>query len=55
MKGFKEAYKSIFHYCNEHGSHENSFYSSKMNWYYFIPNQSFMNILRGNKLVRLPQ
>ena len=22
MKGFKEAYKSIFHYYNEHASHE---------------------------------
>ena len=23
MKGFKEAYKSISHYYNDHGSHEN--------------------------------
>ena len=54
MKGFKEAYKSIFHYCNEHGLHENSFSISNMYWIYFIPNQSFMNILRGYKLARLP-
>ena len=53
MKGFKEAYKSIFHYYNEHGSHENSFYISNMHWIYFIPNQSFMNILHDYKLVRL--
>ena len=54
MKGFKEAYKSIFHYYNEYGWHENSFYISNMHWIYFIPNQSFMNILHGHKLVRLP-
>ena len=54
MKGFKEAYKSIFHYYNEHGSHENSFYILNMHWIYFIPNQSFMNILHGYKLVHLP-
>ena len=54
MKGFKEAYKSIFHYYNEHGSHENSLYISNMHWIHFIPNQSFMNILHGYKLVRLP-
>ena len=54
MKGFEEAYKSIFHYYNEHGSHENSFYISNMHWINFIPNQSFMNILDGHKLVRLP-
>ena len=36
MKGFKEAYKIIFHYYNEHGSHENSFYISNMHWIYFI-------------------
>ena len=29
MKGFKEAYESIFDYYNEHGSHENSSYTSK--------------------------
>ena len=54
MKGSKEAYKIIFHYYNEHGSHENSFYISNMHWIYFIPNHSFMNILHGHKLVRLP-
>ena len=56
MKGSKEAYKSIFHYYNEHRSHENSFYISlsNLNWIYFIPNQSFMNILHGYKLLRLP-
>ena len=43
-KGFKEVYESIFHYYNEHGSHENSLYISNMLWIYFIPNQSFMNI-----------
>ena len=32
MKGFKEAYKSIFHCYNEHGSHVNSFYISNMHW-----------------------
>ena len=53
MKGFKGAYKSIFHYYNEHGSHENSFYISNIHWIHFIPNQSFMNILHGYKLVRL--
>ena len=53
MKGFKEAYKSIFHYYNEHGSHGNSFYISNMHWIHFIPNQSFMNILHGYKLVLL--
>ena len=36
MKGFKEAYKSIFPYYNEHGSHKNSFYISNMHWIYFI-------------------
>ena len=45
---------SIFHYYNEHGSHEHSFYISNMYWIYFISNQSFMNILNGYKLVRLP-
>ena len=25
-----------------------------MHWIYFIPNQSFINILHGHKLVRLP-
>ena len=54
MKGFKEAYKSIFHYYNEHGLHENSFYISNMHWIYFIPNQSFMFIFHSYKLVRLP-
>ena len=54
MKGFKEAYKSIFHNYNEHGSLENSFYISNMYWIHFIPNQSFMNILHCYKLVRLP-
>ena len=54
MKGFKEVYKSIFHYYNEHVSHEKSFHISNMHWIYFIPNQSFMNILHGYKLVRLP-
>ena len=42
MKGFKEAYKSIFHYYNEHdehGPHENSFYISNMHWIHFIPDQ----------------
>ena len=43
MKGFKEAYKSIFHYWNEHGSHENSFYILNI-----------LNILHGPKLVLLP-
>ena len=45
MKGLKEAYKSIFHYYNEHESHKNSFYILNMHWIYFIPNKSFMNIL----------
>ena len=54
MKGFKEAFKSMFHYYNEHGLHENSFYISNMHWIYFIPNQLFMNILHGYKQVRLP-
>ena len=54
MKSFNEAYKSIFYYYNEHGSHGNWFYISTMHWIYFIPNQSFMNILHGYKLVRLP-
>ena len=54
MKGFKKAYKSILHYFNEHGSHENLFYISNIHWIYFIPNQSFMNISHGYKLVRLP-
>ena len=54
MKRFKGAYKSIFYYYNEHGSHENSFHISKMHRIYFIPNQSFMNILHCYKLVRLP-
>ena len=53
MKCFKEAYKNIFHCYNEHGWHENSFYISNMHWIHFIPNQSFMNILHGYKLVRL--
>ena len=35
MKDFKKAYKSIFHYCNEHWSQENSFYISNMHWIYF--------------------
>ena len=43
MKIFKEAYKNIFHYYNEHGSHNNSFYISNMHWIYSIPNQSFIN------------
>ena len=54
MKGFKIAGEIFFHYCNERGSHENAFYISNMHWIYFIPNQSFMNILHGYKLVRLP-
>ena len=54
MKNVKEAYKSIFHYCNEHGPHKHSLYISNMNWIPLIPNQSFMNILHGYKLVRLP-
>ena len=54
MKGFKEAYRSIFHYYNKHGSHEKSFYISNMHCIYLIPNQSCMNILHGHKLVRLP-
>ena len=54
MKGFKEAYKGIFHYYNEHGSHKNPFDISNMHLIYFIPNQSFMNTLHGYKLVRLP-
>ena len=54
MKGFKKAHKSIFYYYNEHGSHENSFYTSNMHWIYFIPNESFMNILHGYELARLP-
>ena len=51
MKGFKEAYKRIFHCYNEHGSYENLFYISNRHWIYFIPNQSFMDILHGYKLV----
>ena len=58
MKGFKEAYKSIFHHYNEHVSHENSFQISNMHWIHFIPNQSFMNIrvvkknqFRGNQFL----
>ena len=54
MKGFKEAYKSIFHYYNEYGSHKNSCYISNMHWIYFIPNKLLINILHGHKLVRLP-
>ena len=54
MSGFKKAYNSIFHYYNEHESYENSFYISNMHWIYFIPNQSFINMLHGYKLVRLP-
>ena len=54
MKGFKEAYKSIFHDYNQHESHENPFYISNIHWIYFIPKQSFVNILHGYKLVRLP-
>ena len=54
MKDFKEAYESIFHHYNEHGSHENSCYISNMHWIYFIPNRSLMNILHGHKLVRFP-
>ena len=53
MKGCQEAYKSIFHYHDERGSHENSFYISNIYWIHFIPNQSFTNILHGYKLVRL--
>ena len=53
MKGFKEAYKSIFYYYHEHGSHKNSFYISNMHWIYLISNQSFMNILHGHKLCPL--
>ena len=53
MKGF-EAYKSIFHYYNEHGSHENLVYIFNMHLIYFISSQSFMNILHGYKLVQLP-
>ena len=34
MKGFKGAYKSIFHYYNKHGTHENSFYIWNMHWIY---------------------
>ena len=44
----------LFHYYNEPGSHENSFYISNMHWINFIRNQSFMNILHGHKPVRLP-
>ena len=54
MKGFKVAHISILHYYNEHGLHENSFYISNIDWICFIPNQSFMNILHGYKLMRLP-
>ena len=54
MEGFAEAYKSIFHYYNQHGSHENSFYISNMDWIYLISNQSFVNILHSYKLVSLP-
>ena len=54
MSGFKKAYNSIFHYYNEHESYENSFYISNMHWIYFIPNQSFINMLHGYKLVCLP-
>ena len=54
MKGYKEVYKSIFHYCNEYGSHENSFYIWNMHRIYFSPHESFMNILHGYKLVPLP-
>ena len=43
MEGFKKAYTSIFNY-----------YISNMHWIYFIPNESFMNILHGHKLMRLP-
>ena len=47
-------YKLIHNY-NEHGSHENSFHiSNNMHRIYFILNQSFINILHGHKLVRLP-
>ena len=28
--------KSIFHYYNEHGSHENLFYILNIHWIYFI-------------------
>ena len=52
MKSFKEAYKKKFHYYNEHGSHENSFSISNMQWIYFIPNQSSMSILHGYKHLR---
>ena len=54
MKGCKEAYESIFHYYNEYGSHENSFYLSNIYWIDFLPNQSFMNILHGFKLAHSP-
>ena len=53
MKGFKEAYRTIFHSYNEHGSHKKSFYISNMHWVFFIPNQLFMNILHVHKLVQL--
>ena len=36
MKGFEEAYKSIFDYYNAHESHENPFYISNMYWIHFI-------------------
>ena len=54
MKGFKEVNKSIIHYYNEHGLHKNSFYISNIHRIHFIPNRSFINILHGYKLVRLP-
>ena len=47
MKGFKKTYKNIFHYYNEHGSHENSIYE-----YLWISNPN--NQTNPNKLVRLP-
>ena len=49
---YSEWYKSIFHYCNEHGSHENSLYISNIHWIYFIPNQccksSFSMLINTN-------
>ena len=55
MKGFKEAYKSICHYYNEHESHMKIHFTSQTCIeFFFITNQSFMNILHSHKLVCLP-
>ena len=37
MKGFKEAYKSIFYYPNQHGSHENLFQPGQGQWDVYVP------------------